>query len=304
MPIEPVDKVWMNGKLIDWADATVHVLSHALHYGTGVFEGIRCYDTSRGPAIFRPREHYERMHRSASIFLMDIPYSADELVEATRELIRVNELRECYIRPLAFRGYGEMGVNPDRNPVEVTIAVWPWGAYLGEEALKRGVRMTISSWRRHDPNIIPPQAKVTGAYINASMAKLEAVRSGFDEAIMLNPQGYVSEATGENIFVVLDGEIFTPPLGAGPLPGITRSSVMTVAADLGMPIRERQLTRSDLYSADEIFCTGTAAEVTPVREIDHRIIGGPGPITLTLQQHYFAIMRGEDDKYLEWLDFP
>jgi branched-chain amino acid aminotransferase len=293
----------MNGELVAWPDATVHVLTHALHYGTGVFEGMRCYETARGPAIFRPREHFERLERSAKIFMMEIPYSIDELVEATRDLIRANELMSCYVRPIAFRGYGEMGVNPERSPIDVTIAVWPWGAYLGEEALAHGVRMTVSSWRRHDQNIIPPQAKVTGAYINSSMAKLEAVRAGYDEAIMLNPHGFVSEATGENLFVVLQGEILTPPLGAGPLPGITRNSVIQMAADLGMPVKERQIARADLYTADEIFCTGTAAEITPVREIDHRVIGEPGPITVTLQQKYFSIMRGEDEKYFGWLDF-
>jgi branched-chain amino acid aminotransferase len=301
--MEPVRKVWMNGVLVDWADATVHVLSHALHYGTGVFEGVRCYETARGPAVFRLREHFERLHRSAKIFLMDIPYSVEELVAATHELIRVNELESCYIRPIAYRGYGAMGLNPENNPVDVSIAVWPWGAYLGDEALRHGVRMTVSSWRRHDPNIIPPQAKVTGAYINSAMAKLEAVRSGYDEAVMLNPQGFVSEATGENIFVVIDGELFTPPLVSGPLPGITRASVMTIAADLGMPVSERQLTRADLYGAEEIFCTGTAAEVTPVREIDERVIGEPGPITVAIQQKYFQIIRGEDEKYFDWLDF-
>ncbi|HEX2236746.1 MAG TPA: branched-chain amino acid transaminase [Actinomycetota bacterium] len=301
--MQPVDKVWMNGELVDWRDATVHVLSHGLHYGTGVFEGIRCYETARGPAVFRPREHFDRMRRSAKVFLMDIPYSVDAMVEATHELIRVNGLMSCYVRPIAFRGYGEMGVDPSGSPVDVAIAVWPWGAYLGDEALRSGVRMTVSSWRRHDHNIIPPAAKVTGGYVNSSVAKLEAVRAGFDEAIMLNPQGYVSEATGENIFIVFEGEIFTPPLGAGPLPGITRSSVMTIAADLGMPVKERQVARADLYTADEIFCTGTAAEVTPVREIDGRVLGDPGPVTQTMQQKYFSIMRGEDEKYIGWLDF-
>jgi branched-chain amino acid aminotransferase len=302
VPIEPVDKVWMNGRLVDWRNATVHVLSHALHYGTGVFEGMRCYETARGPALFRPVEHFERMARSAALLMMPLPYSAAELVDATRALIEANGLRSCYVRPIAYRGYGEMGVNPDACPVEVTVAVWPWGAYLGEEALRNGVRMTIASWRRHDPNIIPPQAKITGGYVNAALAKSEAVRAGYDEAIMLNPQGYVAEATGENLFIVVDGEILTPPLGAGPLPGITRSSVMQIAADLGMTVRERQLTRSDLYSAEEIFCTGTAAEITPVREVDHRAIGEPGPITTTLQQRFFAIVRGEDDKYRDWLE--
>jgi branched-chain amino acid aminotransferase len=293
----------MNGRLVAWENATVHVLSHALHYGTGVFEGIRCYETSRGPAVFRLRDHLDRMERSAKIFLMDIPYSVDELFEATIELIRTNRLRSCYVRPIAFRGYGEMGVNPEANPIDVTIAVWPWGAYLGDEALEHGVRMTISSWRRHDPNIIPPQAKVTGAYINASTAKLEALRTGYDEAVMLNPQGFVSEATGENLFIIKEGEILTPPLASGPLAGLTRDTVMQIAADLGMTVLERQLTRADLYLAEEMFCTGTAAEVTPVREIDDRVIGPPGPITQTLQSRYFAIVKGEDEKYLDWLSF-
>jgi branched-chain amino acid aminotransferase len=302
MPIQPVEVVWVNGELVPWDQAKVHVLTHALHYGTGVFEGIRCYETVRGPALFRLREHLERMHRSAKIFLMDIPYGVDELRAATHDLIRANGLRSCYVRPLAFRGYGEMGVNPERNPVDVVIAVWPWGSYLGEEALRNGVRMTVSSWRRHDPNIIPPQAKVTGAYINSVVAKVEATRRGFDEAVMLNPQGYVSEATGENLFVVKDGELVTPPLAAGPLPGITRDSVITIANDLGMQVFERMLTRADLYLAEEMFCTGTAAEVTPVREIDDRVIGPPGPVTQAIQQRYFAIVKGEDGKHADWLD--
>jgi branched-chain amino acid aminotransferase len=303
MPIQPVDKVWMNGELVDWDKATVHVLTHALHYGTGVFEGIRCYETTRGPAVFRLRDHLRRMERSARVFLMDLPYSVDELYEATFDLIRANGLRSCYVRPIGFRGYGEMGVNPEHNPVDVVIAVWPWGAYLGDEALKRGVRMTVSSWRRHDPNVIPPQAKVTGAYINSSMAKLEAVHAGYDEAIMLNPAGYVSEATGENLFIVKDGELLTPPLVSGPLPGITRDSVMQIAADLGIPLFETQLVRADLYLAEEMFCVGTAAEVTPVREVDERVIGDPGPVTLAIQQKYFAIVKGEDEKYFDWLGF-
>jgi branched-chain amino acid aminotransferase len=303
MPVQPVEKVWMNGELVDWENATVHVLSHALHYGTGVFEGIRCYETSQGPAVFRLREHLERLHRSGKIFMMDIPFSVDEMVAATHELIKINKLQSCYVRPIAFRGYGEVGVNPEANPVDVTIAVWSWGAYLGEDALRNGVRMTISSWRRHDPNIIPPAAKVTGAYINSVAAKQEAVHKGFDEAIMLNSQGFVAEATGENIFVVRDGEIFTPPLAAGSLGGITRDTVTRIAADLGNPVTEMQIQRSDLYLADEIFCCGTAAEVTPVREIDGRVIGPPGPVTQEIQSKYFSVVRGEDEKYFEWLDF-
>ncbi|MEA2509308.1 MAG: branched-chain amino acid aminotransferase [Actinomycetota bacterium] len=304
MPIEPVDKIWMNGEQVDWKDATVHVLSHALHYGTGVFEGIRCYETPRGPAIFRLRDHLERMEGSAKIFLMDIPYSIDELITATHELIRANGMRSCYIRPIAYRGFGgEMGVNPEANPIDVSIAVWAWGSYLGDEALQRGIRMTISSWRRHDPNIIPPQAKVTGGYINSSMAKLEATRDGYDEAVMLNPQGFVSEATGENLFIVRNGELLTPPLIEGPLPGITRSSIIDVARDLGMTVYETALTRADLYLAEEMFVTGTAAEVTPVREVDERALGEPGPVTQALQSKYFSIVKGGDEKYFDWLDF-
>jgi branched-chain amino acid aminotransferase len=303
MPVTPVEKIWMNGELVDWDKATVHVLSHALHYGTGVFEGIRCYETPRGPAVFRLREHMERMKQSGKIFMMEIPYSPDELVEATRDLIRLNGLKSCYIRPIAFRGYGDVGVNPENNPVDVTIAVWSWGAYLGETALKDGIRMTISSWRRHDPNIIPPAAKVTGAYINSVAAKQEALHKGFDEAIMLNTQGYVSEATGENIFVVKNGEILTPPLASGALGGITRDTILRVAADLDMPIRESLIMRSDLYTAEELFCCGTAAEVTPIREVDGRMIGEPGPISKAIQDKYFQIVKGEDEKYYDWLDF-
>ncbi|MDQ3958108.1 MAG: branched-chain amino acid transaminase [Actinomycetota bacterium] len=303
MPITAVEKVWMNGELVAWEDAKIHVLSHALHYGTGVFEGIRCYETARGPAIFRLADHLARMERSARIFMMEIPYPVDELAEAARELVRVNGLRSCYVRPIAYRGYGEIGVHPAGNPVDVCIAVWPWGTYLGDEALTKGVRMTVSSWRRHDPNIIPPQAKVTGAYINSVLAKVEAVDKGFDEGIMLNPQGFISEATGENLFIVRDGELLTPPLAAGPLPGITRDSVISIAADLGMRVFERELTRADLYLAEEMFCVGTAAEVTPVREVDGRTIGDPGPVTQALQQKYFQIVKGEDEKYSDWLDY-
>ncbi|MEA2478031.1 MAG: branched-chain amino acid aminotransferase [Actinomycetota bacterium] len=304
MPIQPVDKVWMNGELVKWDQANVHVLTHALHYGTGVFEGIRCYETRRGPAIFRLRDHLARMERSGKIFMMEIPYSIDELEAAAVDLVKINDLKSCYVRPIAYRGFGgEMGVNPEANPVDVAVAVWAWGTYLGDEALSKGVRMTISSWRRHDPNIIPPSAKVTGGYINSAMAKQEAIHKGFDEAIMLNPEGFVSEATGENIFIVKNGEILTPPLIAGPLSGITRDTVLKIAADLGMPIFERAITRADLYTAEEVFCSGTAAEVTPVREIDGRVIGEPGPITMTLQQKYFAIVKGEDEKYYDWLRF-
>ena len=303
MPIDPVEKIWMNGKLVDWDDARVHVLTHALHYGSGVFEGVRCYSTSRGSAVFRLRDHYRRMERSARIFQMEIPYSVDELTQATFDLVKTNGLDECYVRPLAYRSFGgEMGVNPAANPVDVSIAVWAWGAYLGEGAVTKGVRVTFSSWRRGDPNIIPPSAKATGAYINASMAKLEATQAGFDEAIMLNPHGRVSEATGQNLFMVKNGELLTPPLVDGPLPGITRESVMQIARDLGTPIYETSLSRGDLYTAEEVFLTGSATEVIPIREIDGRTLE-PGPITQTLQQRYADICRGRDEKYYDWLDF-
>lgn len=303
MPIDPVDKIWMNGELVDWDKARVHVLTHALHYGSGVFEGVRCYSTPRGPAVFRLRDHYRRMEKSGRIFQMEIPYSVEELAQATSDVINANGLEECYIRPLAYRSFGgEMGVNPAANPVHVSIAVWAWGAYLGEEAVSKGVRVTISSWRRGDPNIIPPQAKATGAYINASMAKLEATQAGFDEAIMLNPNGRISEATGQNLFIVKNGELLTPPLIDGPLPGITRESIMQIARDSGTPIHERSLTRADLYTAEEVFLTGSATEVIPIREIDGRVFE-PGPITQTLQQRYANICRGKDEKYVDWLDF-
>ncbi|MBK5228167.1 MAG: branched-chain amino acid transaminase [Actinobacteria bacterium] len=302
MPIQAVDVIWMNGELVEWEKATIHVLTHALHYGTGVFEGIRCYETPKGPAVFRLQDHMKRLENSGRIFMMELPYTADELIAATHETIKANGLQSCYVRPIAFRGYGEIGVNPEANPIDVAIAVWPWGAYLGEDALKDGVRMTISSWRRHDPNIIPPAAKVTGAYINSVAAKQEAIHKGFDEAIMLNTQGYVAEATGENIFVVKDGEITTPGLSAGALSGITRNSVMKLAADLGNPVKEAMISRSDLYTADEMFCCGTAAEVTPIREIDGRIIGPPGPVTLEIQQKFFDVVKGVDEKYAHWLD--
>jgi branched-chain amino acid aminotransferase len=303
MGIQPVEKIWMNGELVDWDSATVHVLTHALHYGSGVFEGVRCYNTERGPAVFRLNDHYRRMQRSGKIFQMDIPYSVSDLVRATFEVIKANGLNECYIRPLAYRGFGgEMGVNPSANPVDVSIAVWAWGAYLGEEAVTKGVRVTFSSWRRGDPNVIPPTAKATGAYISASMAKMEATQSGFDEAIMLNPQGRVAEATGQNLFIVRNGEIMTPPLVDGPLPGITRESVMKISSDQGAPVHETSLNRNDLYTADEIFLTGSATEVIPIREVDGRTFE-VGPITQALQQRYSEICRGRDEKYLDWLNF-
>ena len=303
MPIEKTEKIWMDGELVDWDAATVHVLTHTLHYGSGVFEGIRAYPTSRGPAVFRLTDHMRRLHESASLMMMDIPFSVEELVEATKETIRVNNIDSCYIRPIAFLGYGEMGLNPLPCSVQVSIAVWPWGTYLGDEGLKHGVRMKISTWRRMDPNVNPVAAKGTGIYVNSSLAKIEALKGGYDEAILLNTQGEVSEATGENVFVVTDGVLRTPPLSSGALDGITRDSIITIARDLGYEVREEALLRTDLYLADEAFLTGTAAELVPIREVDDREIGEPGEITRKLQETYFAVIHGEVEKYGDWLEY-
>jgi branched-chain amino acid aminotransferase len=294
------EKIWMDGQLVDWDDATVHVLTHSLHYGLGVFEGIRAYETPRGPAIFRLTDHIRRLYDSAKIFLVDVPFPFDAVLEATKEVVRVNELQSCYIRPLVYLGYGEMGLNPLPCPVRVSIACWPWGAYLGDESIRHGVRMKISSWQRHAPNAMPPAAKGTGMYINSSMAKVEALKAGYDEAILLSPQGFVSECTGENIFVVKDGAIFTPPVSAGALEGITQDCVRTIARDLGIDYHEANLLRSDLYTADEAFLSGTAAEVVPIRSVDDRELGEPGPVTRTVQETFFAAVRGEVDRYKDW----
>lgn len=303
MPIDAVKKIWMNGQLVDWAEAKVHVLTHALHYGSGVFEGIRAYETIQGTAVFRLREHLERLERSAKIYLMDLPYSIDELAQATKETIKVNELKSCYIRPVAYRGYGEMGLNPLGCPVDVAIAVWPWGAYLGDEGFTNGIKAMISSFHRIDPNSLPPVAKATGQYINSILAKLEAIYSDYEEAILLDSRGFVSEGTGENIFIVKNGVIYTPSTSSSILEGITRDTVMKIARDLGYTVEERDLVRSDLFLADEVFCTGTAAEIVPIREIDKRQIEKPWPITTKLQQEFFAIVRGENSKYSDWLDY-
>lgn len=292
----------MNGELVEWENATIHVLTHTLHYGNGVFEGIRAYETQAGPAIFRLRPHMERLARSAKIFFLDLPYTVDELVEATRETVRINGLPSCYIRPIAYLGYGEMGLNPLPCEVSVAIAVWPWGSYLGDEGIRNGVRMKISSWQRHDPNAMPPAAKGTGMYINSQMAKVEAVKAGYDEAILLSPQGYVSECTGENLFVVRGGVIHTPPVSAGALEGITQDSVIRIARDLGFTVEFSNLLRSDLYTAEEAFLTGTAAEVVPIRSVDDREIGEPGEITRKIQDVFFRAVRGEEPRYAEWND--
>lgn len=303
MPIETVAKIWMDGELVDWDDAKVHVLTHTLHYGSGVFEGVRAYATDRGPAVFRLEEHTRRLFDSAKIFMIDIPYTPEQINAAIVETVRVNEVESCYIRPLVYLGYGEMGLNPLPCPVRVSVAVWPWGAYLGEDSLRHGVRMKISSWKRHDPNVIPPAAKGTGMYINSSLAKVEAIKSGYDEAIMLSPQGFVSECTGENIFVVKGGRIITPPVTAGALEGITQSAVRRIATDLGIPYEVGNLLRSDLYTADEAFLSGTAAEVVPVNSVDDRVIGEPGPITRAVQETFYAAVSGRDDRYKDWLTY-
>ena len=303
VPVRPVDKIWMDGKLVDWGDAKVHLLTHALHYGTGVFEGIRAYHTRTGTSVFRLTEHVRRLFRSAHLYQIDMPYSAEAIIEAVRDTIRANRMRECYIRPLVYRSYGEMGLNPLNAPVAVSISVWAWENYLGENAMERGARAKISSWKRLDHNVIPPGAKATGQYINSGLAKAEAIKAGYDEGIMLNQSGYVTDGTGENIFVVKEGELYTPPLWAGCLDGITRDSVITIARDLGYTVHEKSLARTDLYFADEAFFTGTAAEVCPIREIDDRPVAsnGRGPITKEIQSEFFAAAHGEVDRYADWM---
>jgi branched-chain amino acid aminotransferase len=297
------EKIWMNGELVDWADARIHVGSHGLHYGTGVFEGIRCYDTERGPAVFRLQDHLERMHNSAKLLYMELPYSVEELRTATVELIGVNGLPECYIRPIAFYGYGELGVSAAGNPVDVVIMSWPWGAYLGEEGVKHGIRAKISSWTRVPPNTIPHASKATGVYLNSMLAVAEANHAGYDEAILLTEDGVIADGSGENVFIVEDGTLATPPLSTSILPGVTRNTVIQIAQDLGYRVEERNLIRSELYFADEVFMCGTAAEITPVREVDDHLIGPPGPVTLELQKAYAACVRGIDERWVHWLDF-
>ena len=302
MPITPTPKIWMNGELVDWDQANIHVLTHTLHYGMGVFEGIRAYETADGPGVFRLTEHIERLFRSAAILMMDIPYTVEEIVEATKETVRSSGLPGCYIRPIAYYGYGEMGLNTLPCSVDVAIACWPWGAYLGDEAVSKGVRMKISSWTRHDHNTMPPASKTTGNYVNSSLAKVEALKAGYDEAIMLNKAGLVSECTGENIFVGRHGKLVTPPLYAGALEGITQDSVMTIARDHGFEVAVGQLTRSDLYIAEEMFVCGTAAEVSAVNSVDDRSIPCPGPMTALIAEEYAKAVRGQTDRYKDWVE--
>jgi branched-chain amino acid aminotransferase len=299
--VQETEKIWMNGELVDWADAKVHVGVHGLHYGTGVFEGIRCYDTPKGPAVFRLGDHMQRLQNSARLLYMQLPYSVEELKTACHELIGANGLPECYLRPIAFYGYGELGVATRGNPVETVIMSWPWGSYLGDDGLVNGIRAKISSWQRVPPNVVPHVAKATGVYLNSMLAVTEAQNAGYDEALLLTPEGTVADGSGENIFVVRDGVIYTPDLATGILPGITRDTVKQIASDLGYTIVEKALIRSDLYLADELFMCGTAAEVTPLRSIDDHEIG-VGEVTLAIQKAYLDTVRGQSDRWSHWLD--
>jgi branched-chain amino acid aminotransferase, group I len=299
--VQETEKIWMNGELVDWADAKVHVGVHGLHYGSGVFEGIRCYDGPKGPAVFRLGEHMQRLHNSARLLHMQMPFSVDELRAATNELIGANGLPECYIRPIAFYGYGQLGVSARGNPIETVIMSWPWGSYLGEEALKSGIRAKISSWQRVPPNVVPHVAKATGVYLNSMLAVTEANNAGYDEAILLTPEGTVADGSGENIFAVRDGVIYTPDLATGILPGITRDTISQIASDLGYTVVEKALIRSDLYLADEVFMCGTAAEVTPLRSVDDYEIG-VGEVTLQLQKAYLDTVHGHSERWAHWLD--
>ena len=295
--------IWYDGKLVPWREANTHVLTHTLHYGLGVFEGVRCYATAAGPAIFRMRDHTDRLFRSAQIFGMKIPFSKDEIDAAQKECVRSNGLDSCYLRPLAFYGSEAMGVAASSNPVRVAIAAWPWGAYLGAEGLEKGIRVKTSSFTHHHPNITMCQAKAVCNYAVSIMANQEATHDGYEEAMLLDPQGYVCQGSGENVFLVRDGKLHTPDLAGGALNGITRSTIMTFAAELGISVIERRITRDEFYIADEAFFTGTAAEVTPIRELDNRPIGSGerGPITQVLQSLFFDVVNGRNAKYQAWL---
>ena len=304
--IEATKKIWHNGNLVDWEDAHVHVLVHALHYGTSVFEGIRCYETPAGAAIFRAREHVRRLFDSAKLYRMDdFAFSPEQLVDALREVVRVNELKSCYLRPLVFRGYGDLHVLPYKCPVEAYIACWPWGRYLGPEAIEKGVDVCVSSWSRMAPNTLPAMAKAAANYMNSQLILMEAVQNGYTEGIALDPAGFVSEGSGENIFLVRDGKIYTPPLGASVLPGITRDTVIQLAGGMGLPVVEQNIPREWLYIADELFFSGTAAEISPIRSVDRIPIGAGerGPITKQLQSAFTAVIESGGGDHPEWLTF-
>ena len=302
--MKQADLIWMNGDFVPWDEAKVHVLTHGLHYGTGVFEGVRCYDTEIGPAVFRHQDHIDRLYRSAELYYMPIPYEPEQIRQATLDLIGRNGLRSCYIRPLVFRGYGVMGLFPLEAPVDVTIATWEWGAYLGDEGKRNGIRAKVSSWRRIGSDSLIPQAKASGQYLNSVLAKIESHKAGYEEAILLDDRGKVCEGTGENIYVVRDGVIHTPSLTSSILDGINRRTAITVARDLGFEVVERDIDRAELYLADEVFVTGTAAELTPIREIDDHAIGSgePGEVTRAVQAAFEDALHGRAERYREWLD--
>jgi branched-chain amino acid aminotransferase len=302
--VNQADLIWMNGEFVPWEDAKVHVLTHGLHYGTGVFEGVRCYDTEIGPAVFRHADHVERLFRSAELYYMPIPFSREQLRDVTLELIARNGLRSCYIRPLVYRGYGQMGLFPLDAPVDVTIAVWEWGAYLGEEGKRRGVRAKVSSWRRISPDSLIPTAKACGQYLNSVLAKIESHKAGYEEAILLDDKGHVCEGSGENVFVVRDGVVSTPPPTASILDGISRRSIVQIMRDMGIEVVERDIARAELYLADEVFVCGTAAELTPLREVDDHPVGSgePGELTRAVQAAFEDALHGRSERYRDWLD--
>jgi len=303
MAIKECKKIWMSGKLVDWKDATVHVLCHAMHYGSAIFEGMRCYETKDGPACFRLKEHTDRLFNSAKVYRIEIPFTKDEINQAILSLIVVNELKSCYVRPLVYRGYNQLGVNPAGCPIEVAIAVWEWGAYLGPEAIEHGVDVCVSSWNRAAPNTFPAMAKAGANYMNSQLIKMEAIANGYVEGIALDSFGHVSEGSGENLFIVRDGKLVTPPFGSSILSGITRDTVIKFAHDLGIDVLTEQIPREALYLADEVFFTGSAAEVTPIKSIDKIPIGSGsrGPITKQLQEHFFKYLAGEIDDTYGWL---
>jgi branched-chain amino acid aminotransferase len=300
--VQETEKIWMNGELVDWADATIHVGSHGLHYGSGVFEGIRCYETEKGPAVFRLTDHLRRLENSARLLSMELPFTLEDFRAACFDLIEANGLPECYLRPICFYGYGELGVATTGNPIDCVIMSWPWGTYLGDDGLRLGIRAKVSSWQRIGPNVIPHVAKATGVYLNSMLAVSEANRAGYDEAILLTAEGLVADGSGENIFVVRDGKILTPPISMSILPGITRETIIDIAGDLGYVVEERNMIRSDLMLADEVFMCGTAAEVTPVRSVDDVEIG-VGPVTLELQKAYLDAVTGRSERYQHWLEY-
>ncbi|MGI8697504.1 MAG: branched-chain-amino-acid transaminase [Mycobacteriales bacterium] len=305
MPITPTSKIWMNGDFVAWDDATVHILNPTLHYGWGVFEGIRAYETDRGPAIFRLTDHIARLYRSAKIYLMEPAFTAEQIVAATLRTVRINDVPSCYIRPLMYLGYGEMGLNLLPSKTEISIAVWPWGSYRGDEAMETGCRAATSSWQHINANSIPPTGKGTGQYLNSSLAKVSALKAGYDEAILLNPAGNVVQGTGENIFVVNGRTLITPPTQDGLLAGITRDSVTKIAGDLGSDVVESSLVRTDLYHADEAFFTGTAAEIVPIASVDDRAVGAgkPGPVTREIMEIFTAATHGQADRYKSWNEY-